>query len=69
MTDQELTNLRNEIYKEEEERKACEKIAWHREQIQLISKGELPHEDICEWCGANHTRGEKCDELTHYTNR
>ena len=26
-------------------------------------------ENKCDWCGANLAKGEKCNELTHYTNR
>jgi len=36
------------------------------EESQLEEKCE---ESICEWCGANWTEGDTCDELRHYTNR
>ena len=76
LTDEELKDYRrkkerrlDEIAKEEKRRSNLERIKWHQEQIREIALGEALDEDICEWCGANHTRGEECDDIAHYLNR
>lgn len=69
MSDEELSFEKDKFEKEQRRRKAQEKLDWHRGEIKRICQGELPEENICEWCGANHTRGEECDETAHYLNR
>jgi len=65
----ETTRVSNEINSEINRRKQLDRIKWHREQISDIVNGNALEENICEWCGANKSRGEECDEMTHYTNR
>lgn len=30
---------------------------------------EVEEDNICEWCNANWSKDEKCNEITHYINR
>lgn len=30
---------------------------------------DIEDDNICEWCGANWTKGENCNDIAHYLNR